>query len=157
MASCSGITTDGEYWIYPTATNGRRTKIYCHNLDSVPVHYVTLKNTNRFIGHSPTNWVVQFQECQTDFKAPLTSVDFVKIQINIEVCTSPNLSSYFTCIFLLNYLLRELYIPDFLLRILTLHKQFGLVAKWSLCHIKSSNFVNPIYVCFNGLSFKLSI
>ncbi|XP_078312928.1 A disintegrin and metalloproteinase with thrombospondin motifs 9-like [Crassostrea virginica] len=83
VASCSGNTTDGEYWIYPTATNGRRTKIYCHNLDSVPMHYVTLKNTNRFIGHSPTNWVVQ-QECRSDFKAPLTSVDFVKIQINIE-------------------------------------------------------------------------
>ena len=132
MASCSGNTTDGEYWIYPTATNGRRTKIYCHHLDSVPVHYVTLKNTNRFIGHSPTNWVAQ-QECRSNFKAPLTSVDFVKIQINIEVCTSPNLSSYFTCIFLLNYLLKELLI--FLLQILTLHKPFGVVVKWSILSI----------------------
>ena len=132
MASCSGITTDGEYWIYPTATNGRRTRIYCHNLDSVPVHYVTLKNTNRFIGHGETNWVVQ-EQCRSDFKAPLTSVDFVKIQINIEVCTSPNLSSYFTCIFLLNYLLRELLI--FLLQILTLHKPFGVVVKWSILSI----------------------
>ncbi|XP_078312511.1 A disintegrin and metalloproteinase with thrombospondin motifs 9-like [Crassostrea virginica] len=83
VASCSGITSDGEYWIYPTATNGRRTKIYCHNLDSVPVHYVTLKNTNRFIGHSFTNLAV-LEQCRSDFKAPLPSVDFGKIQINIE-------------------------------------------------------------------------
>ena len=105
------------------------------------MHYVTLKNTNRFIGHSPTNWVVK-QECRSDFKAPLTSVDFVKIQINIEVCTSPNLSSYFTCIFLLKYLLRELLI--FLLQILTLHKPFGVVVKWSILSIHVSVLKNNL-------------
>ena len=128
MASCSGNTADGEYWIYPTATNGRRTKIYCHNLSSVPVHYMTLKNINRFIGHGRINWVVE-QQCRSDFKAPLASSDFGKIQINIEVCTSANLFSYSICIFLLNYLLRALYIPDFL-RILTLHK-----TSWGSCKV----------------------
>ena len=81
LASCSGITTDGEYWIYPTATNGRRTKIYCHNL---ALHYVTLKYPNRFIQHDKSNWINEL-ECPSDFKGPLKSFDFSKVRIQIEV------------------------------------------------------------------------
>ncbi|XP_078312792.1 A disintegrin and metalloproteinase with thrombospondin motifs 9-like [Crassostrea virginica] len=83
LASCSGITTDGEYWIYPTAINGRRTKIYCHNLASTPLHYVTLKYPNRFIQHDKLN-LINGLECLSDFKGPLNSLDFSKVRIQIE-------------------------------------------------------------------------
>ncbi|XP_078312791.1 A disintegrin and metalloproteinase with thrombospondin motifs 9-like, partial [Crassostrea virginica] len=83
LASCSGITTDGEYWIYPTATNGRRTKIYCHKLAFAPLHYVTLKYPNRFIQHDHSN-LINGLECLSDFKGPLNSLDFSKVLIQIE-------------------------------------------------------------------------
>lgn len=85
VRNCSGVTADGEYWIYPTATNGKRTKIFCHNLASETSHFVTLKNTNSFVQHDDSNWIVHMGQCQSSLKPPLKRVEFTKIKIRIEV------------------------------------------------------------------------
>lgn len=87
IRSCSNIATDGEYWIYPMAANGKRTKIFCHDLANEPSHFITLSNINNFIQHDASNWIPldRFQQCQANFKMPLKSVVFRKIRIGIEV------------------------------------------------------------------------
>lgn len=87
IRSCSNIATDGEYWIYPMAANGKRTKIFCHDLANEPSHFITLSNINYFIQHDASNWIPldRFQQCQANFKMPLKSVEFRKIRIGIEV------------------------------------------------------------------------
>lgn len=87
ISSCSNIATDGEYWIYPMAANGKRTKIFCHDLANEPSHFITLSNINNFIQHDASNWIPldRFQQCQANFKMPLKSVEFRKIRIGIEV------------------------------------------------------------------------
>lgn len=86
IRSCSNIATDGEYWIYPMAANGKRTKIFCHDLANEPSHFITLSNINNFIQHDASNWIPldRFQQCQANFKMPLKSVVFRKIRIGIE-------------------------------------------------------------------------
>ncbi|XP_011419543.3 A disintegrin and metalloproteinase with thrombospondin motifs 20 [Magallana gigas] len=84
LLSCAVNTSDGEYWIYPIAANGRRTKIFCHDMATGPSHFITLKNTNSFIEHDGSNWIVSYQQCQSKYKSPLKRVEFTKIKIRIE-------------------------------------------------------------------------
>lgn len=69
------------------AANGKRTKIFCHDLANEPSHFITLSNINNFIQHDASNWIPldRFQQCQANFKMPLKSVVFRKIRIGIEV------------------------------------------------------------------------
>ncbi|XP_062583805.1 uncharacterized protein LOC134245540 [Saccostrea cucullata] len=84
LFNCSGTMTDGEYWIYPKATNGQRVKIYCHNMGTGASEYITLMNSNYFIQHDPTNWPIKFQQCQSNYLLPLKKVDFMKVGIQIQ-------------------------------------------------------------------------
>ncbi|XP_011419542.3 A disintegrin and metalloproteinase with thrombospondin motifs 9 [Magallana gigas] len=80
----ANITTDGDYWIYPMAANGRRTKIFCHDMANEPSHFITLKNTNSFVQHDGSNWIVSDRTCQSSLNPPLKRVEFTKIKIQIE-------------------------------------------------------------------------
>uniref|UniRef100_A0A8W8LZU4 Apple domain-containing protein n=1 Tax=Magallana gigas TaxID=29159 RepID=A0A8W8LZU4_MAGGI len=84
VSNCSGITTDGEYWVYPIVTNRRRTKIYCHNLATEPSHFITLKYPNIFVRHDITNWIIQGQECQSAIRLPLKKAEFLKVKLQIK-------------------------------------------------------------------------
>lgn len=84
LSTCSGITTDGEYWVYPTVTNRRRTKIYCHSLSTEPSHFITLKYPNSFVGHGSSNLITRAR-CRSEFKPPLRQTNFTKVKIQIEV------------------------------------------------------------------------
>lgn len=84
LSTCSGITTDGEYWVYPFVTNRRRTKIYCHNLATEPSHFITLKNPNNFIIHDRSNWIIHLRQCQSSIQPPLKKTEFLKVKIYIE-------------------------------------------------------------------------
>ncbi|XP_052676364.1 A disintegrin and metalloproteinase with thrombospondin motifs 9-like [Crassostrea angulata] len=83
LSTCSGIATDGEYWVYPIVTNRRRTKIYCHSLVTEPSHFITLKYPNSFVGHGSSNWITRAQ-CRSEFKPPLRQTNFTKVKIQIE-------------------------------------------------------------------------
>ncbi|XP_061171906.1 A disintegrin and metalloproteinase with thrombospondin motifs 9-like [Saccostrea echinata] len=84
VTTCSGTTTDGEYWIYPQATNRKRVKIYCNNMAFNPTEYITLKNPNSFIDHDQSNWPIMWQQCQSSYIPPLKRVDFQKVGIQIQ-------------------------------------------------------------------------
>lgn len=87
ISKCSGITRDGEFWIYPPAANGKRTKIYCHNMSTEPSHFVTLKNNNSFIIHDETNFLFAYvlnNKCKSSFNPPLKMVEFSKVKVQIE-------------------------------------------------------------------------
>ncbi|XP_062572692.1 uncharacterized protein LOC134234634 [Saccostrea cucullata] len=84
IAGCSGITKDGEYWLYPVATNGTRVKIYCHDMQTDPKEYVTMKNENCFIQHDPSNWLSKNERCTTTYTPPLKKAVFSKVAINIQ-------------------------------------------------------------------------
>ncbi|XP_052680596.1 uncharacterized protein LOC128161359 isoform X2 [Crassostrea angulata] len=84
LSTCSGIRTDGEYWVYPTVTNRRRTKIYCHNLATEPSPFITLKYPNSFIFHDGSNWIKHRRQCQSSIKPPLKTTEFLKVKIDIE-------------------------------------------------------------------------
>lgn len=84
ISTYGNIKTDGEYWIYPMAANGRRTKIFCHDMANEPSHFITLKNTNSFVEHDGSNWIVSFQQCQSSLNHPLKRVEFTKVKIEIE-------------------------------------------------------------------------
>ncbi|XP_048751211.2 A disintegrin and metalloproteinase with thrombospondin motifs 9-like [Ostrea edulis] len=84
VATCSGITTDGEYWIYPKSSQRKRIKIFCYKLGSDPSEYITLKNTNTFIQHDDTNWPSAFQQCSSNYTPPLKMADFTKVGIQIQ-------------------------------------------------------------------------
>lgn len=47
--------------------------------------FVTLKNTNSFVQHDGSNWIVYQGQCQSSLKLPLKRVEFTKIKIRIEV------------------------------------------------------------------------
>lgn len=85
LLSCAENKTDGEYWIYPIAANGRRTKIFCHDMATGPSHFITLKNANGFTEHDESNWEIIWQPCRSNLKPPLKEVEFTKIKIRIEV------------------------------------------------------------------------
>lgn len=85
VSNCSGITTDGEYWVYPTVTNRKRTKIYCHNLPTEPSHFISLPKTCVFTHHDRTNWIIWMRECQSSIIPPLKQAEFLKVKIQIEV------------------------------------------------------------------------
>lgn len=85
VRDCSDITTNGEFWIYPTATNGKRTKVFCHTLATEPSHFITLKNMNSFFQHEISNLINTSIACQSSMKPPLKRVEFTKIKIQIEV------------------------------------------------------------------------
>lgn len=85
LSNCSGITTDGEYWVYPTVTNRRRTKIYCHNLTSEPSHFISLRNPNIFTIHDRSHWIIWMERCQSAIKPPLKQTEFFKVKIKIKV------------------------------------------------------------------------
>ncbi|XP_056007341.1 A disintegrin and metalloproteinase with thrombospondin motifs 9-like isoform X1 [Ostrea edulis] len=87
LANCSGTSTDGEYWIYPKATSGQRLKVYCHNMGTNPTEYLTLKYTNTFVQHDGSNWIIQWKQCQSNYKTPLKQATFSKIAINIQDMT----------------------------------------------------------------------
>ncbi|XP_048755582.2 A disintegrin and metalloproteinase with thrombospondin motifs 9-like [Ostrea edulis] len=87
LASCSVTSTDGEYWIYPKATSGQRVKIYCHNIRTNPKEYITLKYTNTFVEHDPSNFMTRWQTCRTDYKLPLKSAIFSRVAMNIQDMT----------------------------------------------------------------------
>ncbi|XP_052678216.1 uncharacterized protein LOC128159195 [Crassostrea angulata] len=87
VLNCSGITTDGEYWVYPTVTNRRRTKVYCHCLVTEPSHFITLKYPNDFIMHDQSHLIIQQQECQSDILFPLKKTEFLKVKLQIESMT----------------------------------------------------------------------
>lgn len=89
LSTCSGIATDGEYWVYPIVTNRRRTKIYCHSLVTEPSHFITLKYPNSFVGNGKSNWITRAQ-CRSEFKPPLRQTNFTKVKIQIEVGDSIN-------------------------------------------------------------------
>ncbi|XP_062584985.1 A disintegrin and metalloproteinase with thrombospondin motifs 9-like [Saccostrea cucullata] len=84
IASSTGITTDGEYWIYPRATNRKRVKIFCYNMASNPSEYITLGNLNSFIQHDQSNWPIKGKQCQSSYKLPLKRVNFNKVGIKIQ-------------------------------------------------------------------------
>ncbi|XP_061194718.1 A disintegrin and metalloproteinase with thrombospondin motifs 9-like [Saccostrea echinata] len=84
VATCSGTTTDGEYWIYPQATNRKRVKIFCNNMSSDPLEYITLRNTNSFNEHDKSNWPIMWQQCQSSYIPPLKRADFQKVGIQIQ-------------------------------------------------------------------------
>ncbi|XP_056007342.1 uncharacterized protein LOC125666100 isoform X2 [Ostrea edulis] len=88
LANCSGTSTDGEYWIYPKATSGQRLKVYCHNMGTNPTEYLTLKYTNTFVQHDGSNWIIQWKQCQSNYKTPLKQATFSKIAINIQITWS---------------------------------------------------------------------
>ena len=94
LSNCSGITTDGEYWVYPTVTNRKRTKIYCHNLATEPSHFITLKYSNNFIIHDKSNWIIQHKECQSSIQPPLKKTEFFKVKLETEV-TIKNMIVFF--------------------------------------------------------------
>uniref|UniRef100_K1QQ22 A disintegrin and metalloproteinase with thrombospondin motifs 9 n=1 Tax=Magallana gigas TaxID=29159 RepID=K1QQ22_MAGGI len=84
LSTCSSITTDGEYWVYPAVTNQRITKIYCHNLATEPSHFITLKYPNIFIIHDGSNWILQRKQCQSAIRPPLKKTKFLKVKLQIE-------------------------------------------------------------------------
>ncbi|XP_052680904.1 uncharacterized protein LOC128161629 [Crassostrea angulata] len=84
VSNCSGITTDGEYWVYPTVTNRKRTKIYCHNLPTEPSHFISLPKACVFTHHDRTNWIIWMRECQSSIIPPLKQTEFLKVKIQIE-------------------------------------------------------------------------
>ncbi|XP_048751209.2 A disintegrin and metalloproteinase with thrombospondin motifs 9-like [Ostrea edulis] len=84
VATCSGITTDGEYWIYPKSSQRKRIKIFCYKLRSDPSEYITLKSTNTFIQHDDTNWPSKGRQCYSSYKLPLKRADFTKVGIQIQ-------------------------------------------------------------------------
>ncbi|KAK6188974.1 hypothetical protein SNE40_005039 [Patella caerulea] len=44
---CNPTLTDDEYWLYPPSQNGVRTKVYCHNMQTVdPEAFITLNEHN---------------------------------------------------------------------------------------------------------------
>lgn len=96
LANCSGITTDVEYWVYPTGTNRSlmRTKIYCHNLATEPSDFISLNKPNIFTRHDRSNWEKWMIECQSTIKPPLKQTEFLKVKIQIEVHCILNLSSF---------------------------------------------------------------
>jgi hypothetical protein len=85
LVTCPGICIDGEYWLYPKATNGKRIKVYCHNMGQNPTEYITLKYTNTLVKHDASNWILNMQECHATIKPPLKSANFSKVAINIQV------------------------------------------------------------------------
>ncbi|XP_062568442.1 A disintegrin and metalloproteinase with thrombospondin motifs 9-like isoform X2 [Saccostrea cucullata] len=84
IAGCGGITKDGEYWLYPAATNGKRVKIYCHDMQRDPKEYVTLKYENFFVQHDSSNWISKYKRCTSIFRPPLKKAVFLKVAINIK-------------------------------------------------------------------------
>lgn len=85
LSTCSGITTNGEYWVYPAVTNRRLTKIYCHNLATEPSHFITLKYPNNFIIHDESNWIIQHRRCQSAIRLRLKKTKFLKVKLRKEV------------------------------------------------------------------------
>lgn len=94
----ANITTDGDYWIYPMAANGRRTKIFCHDMANEPSHFITLKNTNSFVEHDGSNWILSYRTCQSSLNHPLKRVEFTKVKIEIEVFNTLNFLTIFLSI-----------------------------------------------------------
>ncbi|XP_052679861.1 uncharacterized protein LOC128160565 [Crassostrea angulata] len=84
LSTCSGITTNGEYWVYPAVTNRRLTKIYCHNLATEPSHFITLKYPNNFIIHDESNWIIQHRQCQSAIRLRLKKTKFLKVKLRKE-------------------------------------------------------------------------
>ncbi|XP_056007344.1 A disintegrin and metalloproteinase with thrombospondin motifs 9-like isoform X2 [Ostrea edulis] len=87
LANCSGTSIDGEYWLYPKATNGQRVKVYCHNMGTKPKEYITLMYINTFVQHDSSNWIIQWEQCQSNYRTPLKQATFSKIAINIQEMT----------------------------------------------------------------------
>jgi hypothetical protein len=85
LAKCTGTSTDGEYWVYPKATNGKRVKVYCHAMEKEPREYITLNYANIFVRHDGSHWIIRYRSCQTSYKPPLKEVKFTKIAMNIQV------------------------------------------------------------------------
>ncbi|XP_062575920.1 A disintegrin and metalloproteinase with thrombospondin motifs 9-like isoform X2 [Saccostrea cucullata] len=84
IAGCSRIAKDGEYWLYPAVTNGKRVKIYCHDMQTNPKEYVTLKYENSFVQHDNSNWLSKYKRCTSTFRPPLKKAVFLKVAINIK-------------------------------------------------------------------------
>ncbi|XP_048755486.2 A disintegrin and metalloproteinase with thrombospondin motifs 9-like [Ostrea edulis] len=67
--------------------SGQRVKVYCHNMETNPKEYITLKYTNTFVEHDASNWIIQWQQCRNDYKPPLKLANFSRVSINIQKMT----------------------------------------------------------------------
>ncbi|XP_041360983.1 uncharacterized protein LOC121377151 [Gigantopelta aegis] len=75
-------STDGEYWLYPDGVRGQKVQIYCHNMASQPVEYVTLRNMND--GEYPN---LENPDCAGEHRLSDTaewgSSNFTKIRVKV--------------------------------------------------------------------------